>query len=518
MKENKNTKKYLIVILIVLAIALIGITSAAFMSGLIGDTSIDSSVSVEGSTGVVFSQEGDLNLKGTSSNFGVGNNISSTMKVLATLDMSREYTDTYYVYLRVDSNTFKYTTEENLPELILTIKDLSGNNITSLGGLEYVTVGSVSGFDVTEYKGTTLISGPVDITTDGTTKAVDEYVITLTLISLDTNQLANTGAVFGASSEFRKDETDVTRAISNAVLSDNGGVDAIVANGTPDFSTIEGTGMYKTEDLYGDTYYFRGSVDNNWVYFGGFYWRILRINGDGSVRIIYTGETAPTEEEKVVMTGDATNTVMSYFNVPSDNASLVGYMYTYGQQRGLTTDSRVKQALDAWYEENLLDYESYIHDNAFCYDRTSYSDVVGTTNYWAAKSNIYYGPYIRLATNKTPSLFCSNKDDYYTTKGSIEGNEALINPIALMSADEASYAGLKASTSNKSNYLYTNSSHWLGSPYQFYAIYAYVFYANSSLSYRTPFGTEGARAVISLDSNIEVAGTGLYNDPYRLDY
>ena len=100
----------------------------------------------------------------------------------------------------------------------------------------------------------------------------------------------------------------------NTILINN-----IVNETTPDFSTVATTneGMFAADDDYTATtgmksYYFRGAVNNNWVQFGKdssgnpIYWRIIRINGDGSIRMIYTGTTAPTESTKVVMTGTGT--------------------------------------------------------------------------------------------------------------------------------------------------------------------------------------------------------------------
>ncbi len=57
-------------------------------------------------------------------------------------------------------------------------------------------------------------------------------------------------------------------------------------------------GMFKGSDIVGDTgtsgitYYFRGAVDNNYLEFAGIKWRIIRINGDGSVRLVYAEDEA----------------------------------------------------------------------------------------------------------------------------------------------------------------------------------------------------------------------------------
>ena len=103
--------------------------------------------------------------------------------------------------------------------------------------------------------------------------------------------------------------------------------DTILANnsvnsGTPNFSQVATTneGVYKTQDDWGDSYYFRGAVDNNWVKFAGFYWRIIRINGDGSIRLIYNGTSTAT-------TGTSTQIQTSTFNSSYNDNAHVGYMY-----------------------------------------------------------------------------------------------------------------------------------------------------------------------------------------------
>ena len=110
-------------------------------------------------------------------------------------------------------------------------------------------------------------------------------------------------------------DTDSNKTVSDPIVISQKGWKTILANSTvnettPDFSKIADTneGIFIAEDDLGTSYYFRGAVDNNWVKFGkdstgtDMYWRIIRINGDGSIRMIYSGTTAPTESTKVAIT------------------------------------------------------------------------------------------------------------------------------------------------------------------------------------------------------------------------
>ena len=79
-------------------------------------------------------------------------------------------------------------------------------------------------------------------------------------------------------------------------------------------------GLYATEDNYGTSYYYRGAVDNNYVSYAGFIWKIVRINGDGSIRLIYNGNSTSS-------TGVDTGIAATYFSDVIDDPTYVGYMY-----------------------------------------------------------------------------------------------------------------------------------------------------------------------------------------------
>ncbi len=100
---------------------------------------------------------------------------------------------------------------------------------------------------------------------------------------------------------------------------------AIKAKGTPDFTKTapndtEKDGLYMAEDDEGESYYYRGAVKNNYVSFAGFIWRIIRRNGDGSVRMIYSGKSTSD-------TGDAVTIGTSVFNDKYWDPTYVGYKY-----------------------------------------------------------------------------------------------------------------------------------------------------------------------------------------------
>ena len=289
---------------------------------------------------------------------------------------------------------------------------------------------------------------------------------------------------------------------------------------TPDFSKTscasgcgEATnGLYKEETSKGPTYYFRGTVDNNWVKFANKYWRIIRINEDGTLRLIYQGTSANA-------TGTGTQTGTSAFNSSYNNNAYVGFKYTTNNVHGTGTNSTILNELNEWYSSNLSSYTDKIDGNAgFCGDRTPYTNSSGTTSGGGTgTTTTYYAGYIRLYTNKQPTFECSNSSDLYTTSGSSDGNKALQYPIGLITADEVAYAGGVYGTTNQSYYLYTNSNYWTMSPRDFYSDYARVFgvYSNGSLNTWGVASAIGVRPVVNLKSSVQITGgDGSSGNPY----
>mgnify|MGYP005778395213 CR=1 FL=1 len=289
-------------------------------------------------------------------------------------------------------------------------------------------------------------------------------------------------------------------------------------------NTTTGT-IYKSAnesqyDDFGEVYYFAGKPTDNWFYFGGYYWRIVRINGDGSVRLIYNGtSTNQTGNSTMINTRQA-------FNSSYNNNMYVGYMYTQNEVHGLTTNSSIKTVLDNWYLSNLADEAEYLDGNAgFCGDRTPYSGS-GT-----GTSNTNYGAYNRLYTNKAPTFKCTDKDnDLYTTPGSSEGNGALKvtpsdndsppTPIGLITADEVAFAGGVNGSSNSSYYLYNNAHYWTMSPSHYNGsngALVFVVYSNGYLDWNgVDWSDFGVRPAINIRADVSLTGSGTTSDPFKV--
>ena len=302
--------------------------------------------------------------------------------------------------------------------------------------------------------------------------------------------------------------------------------------GTPSFSKTSCSsgcgettvGIYKAEDDLGTSYYFRGDVSNNYVYFAGFYWRIVRINGDGTIRMIYDGTSAHDNGESSTDRQISTSAFNSSYN---DNA-YVGYMYgtagasDYATTHTNTTNSTIKTVLDNWYVSNIKDTtnEKYVVDAIYCNDRELQSGTgKGTTT-------TYYKAYNRNSTNKTPTLKCNQVNDRFTketTVSGVTGNGALTYPIGLITVDEVAYAGglyyqSDRSANNSKYYLYIGKYYWPMSPSSFHGSGAYEFYVRSAgdLGGNLVDNSNAVRAVLSLSSGALSSGSGTKTDPFKI--
>jgi uncharacterized repeat protein (TIGR02543 family) len=296
------------------------------------------------------------------------------------------------------------------------------------------------------------------------------------------------------------------------------------------FSSVLTTNNTKT--LYTGTengttvYYFAGNATDNWVQFGGYYWRIIRTNSDGSVRLLYHG-TSTTADNAYIGT--------SAFNTTNNDPMYVGYMYgtsgSLGNNRTNTNNSTIKTTIDNWYKNNLnTNYGKYISTTAvYCNDRSNPAGGYNTGN-----TSFYYGAYTRLDTNKAPTYDCTDTNDKFTVDTST-GNGKLTYPIALMTADEVSFAGGLTWTNAPTWYYYNSAKGsstgdtywWLLSPYSWsctwtgsFAIVFSVFGSSDPgrlRNYRVNF-TNGVRPAISLKSCIKYStGDGSADTPYTIE-
>ena len=300
-------------------------------------------------------------------------------------------------------------------------------------------------------------------------------------------------------------------------------------------STADEALLASADDDYGTSYYFRGAVTNNYVEFANKCWRIVRVGGDGSVKLILhndnpTGVANPCDaannSASAAFARYSGTTYTSAFNENSDDNAYVGFKYgtpgssTYEATHANTNKSTILTNLETWYN-NLTAYESVIADTVWCNDKTNVTD----TSYdpWSYDGNAtglgygtnktYYGATKRLlsASNSAggtgPSLKCNGELSKINSK------------VGLLTADEIAFAGSIAYTYNLSTYLQENTGTnwwWSLSPGFFGGSLARVWVVYSGHLRNDYVGDgDGLRPVISLVSDATISrGTGTSEDPY----
>ena len=455
---------------------------------------------------------------------------ASNLLTTCTYDIVYEYDSTSNVYGKSP------TTKNGNKEITLQVSNVNGtNNFANEKNFDYDS--SWTNNKRTLVSGATISSNGT-LTTQNISITGKYYNLTIPQTSIEGKTF--TGKIYVTNHSCSTSEPAYKTILANSKVNET----------TPNFASTATTneGLFKADDDYTATtgmksYYFRGAVDNNWVKFGkdrsnkDIYWRIIRVNGDGSIRMIYTGTTTPTESTKVVMTGDGTQIITGDFNSSTDKAEHVGYQYIEGQQHGYgecngtsasctvngntVYNSTIKQTIDKWYAGTTLETDiatkSLVADQIFCNDRSPSS--TQTASWTSTGATYYYGAFGRLNSNKKPILTCPTASDKFTVNAS-NGNGALTYPVGLITADEVAMAGGNSKTSNSTYYLYTNQSYWLGSPDFFYSSGAYEFPVRSTgiLDYNDDFVnfTAGARPVVSLSSKAKLSGNGTYSNPYTV--
>ena len=593
MDKSKITKS-LAVFASVLLIIIIGVASFAYFGTFNVNLNNNVAVNINSSSpgnATFTSNATQLNLQVPAANmsFTVANNTVAAKEDTAFLDVTLTgsqnllTTCTYDIVYEYDAGSNVYgqgtTTKTSgaTKEITIEVNGMNGNNhFATETNFDHASIQSYYDSANKYYK---LVEGAT-IKSLGSTQSVRWKIIGRYYnLNVSQAQLGGknfTGKIYAISKGCSSEDGTTVKKGYETILANNGGAASMTTLTSTDFATAttaSDKGMYKAQDDLGTSYYFRGAVDNNWVKYGkytkdayivmdrkynyslvdscnGFnfctklaskgddmYWRIIRINGDNSIRMIYTGTTAPDSNTKVVMTErtyisdllqyTVTSAGASKFNQKSDSAEYVGYMYTIGEQHGTSQSSDIKTYLDNWYANytDLNKTGTKITDQIYCNDRTASTSNVSysTTNYttltsWNSKGTLYfYGANGRISNDNNPMLTCAVDSDRFTVnKINGKGNSALTYPIGLITIDEVEMAGNNFNESVKSHYLYTGAHYWTGTPAAFDGDFSFEYSAMDEGGFSmSDVGIRfAARGVVSLSSESKLLGSGTYNDVY----
>ena len=322
-----------------------------------------------------------------------------------------------------------------------------------------------------------------------------------------------------------------------ASLRDNNTLKTPITTPGTAISTADDALLASAVDDYGTSYYFRGAVKNNYVEFANKCWRIVRVGGDGSVKLILhndnpTGAANPCDaannSASAAFARYSGETYKSAFNTNYNDNAYVGFKYgtvgtsDYASAHANTNKSTILTNLEAWYDKNnLKDYEKVIADTVWCNDKTNVTDTTYDPYGWNPNglgygTNItYYGATQRLVNKNNsaggtgPSLKCNGELNKINSK------------VGLITADELALAGYAYMLENTTTYLQENATDtywWSLAPSSFDGSKAVVWGVDGSDGSFVNYSVDdssGVRPSISIVSSATISGgTGTSEDPY----
>ena len=509
---QKKQKRVMIYIMIISLICVVAVSYAFFTAGMSSETSTTVRADA-GTMKITYSGGANINLAGIYPK----DDVWATKTITVTGNNTTDAEMYYKLTLVVDSNTFK--TDDSLQyELVSTNTSTNGEIIPN-----------ISKKDVT---GTSIELGSGHFVKANNAKHT--YLLKIYYPKKATSQNANQGASFSAHVEITSAKAPTANTLSKAILAKNE-VKAPITTPGAAISTADEALLASAEDDYGTSYYFRGAVTNNYVQFANKCWRVVRVGGDGSVKLILHNDNtagaanpcdAANNSASAAFARYSDTTYKSAFNSSYNDNAYVGFKYgtpgssTYEATHANTNKSTILTNLETWYTNNLKDYADKIADTVWCNDKTNVTD----TSYdpWSitpnglghAKNVTYYGATQRLVSKSNsaggtgPSLKCNGELSKINSK------------IGLITADELAYAGYAYNKYNTTTYLQENATDtywWSLSPGYFRGSRAYVWRVSGSyghLNSSSVDDTLGLRPSISLKSTTNVTGEGTSSSPF----
>ena len=518
--ENEKKKRTILYGLLVTVLVLIGVTYAYYRitktqtnSNVIGTRTCLNTTLTEETSEIVLSDAFPISdedgLKQSPFTFTLTNNCDSYVKV--TIALVSEY--------RTSTNT-AYLKDNYVKSNLLT----KGTNDGSSVILSTLSLGEVD----------TNTEGYVLKTTGLKNKEAKSFDLRLWLDSETTNE-QGLNKTWKGKIVVSVVAAEYVPTFAETILANNEIKTPITTPGAA-VSTASEALLASAEDDYGTSYYFRGAVKNNYVEFANKCWRIVRVGGDGSVKLILhndnkTGVANPCDaannSASAAFARYSGETYKSVFNPNYNDNAYVGFRYgtsgssTYTATHANTNKSTILKNLETWYTNNLKTYESVIADTVWCNDKTNVTDTTfnpyGYSNVNGqgyAKNITYYGATQRLISTSNsaggtgPSLKCNGELSKINSK------------VGLITADELALAGYAAGTGNTTTYLQENATDtywWSLSPSYFNGDGAFVWSVYGSVGFFDRSGVSnasGVRPSISLKSTTNITGEGTSSTPY----
>ena len=371
--------------------------------------------------------------------------------------------------------------------------------------------------------------------------------------------------IYGKAGDKYVPETTKTLLAANPLEEETVNIFNYTSNGNYANSNLEVSndptqvtnGLFEAKDEDGTSYYFRGNVDNNNVQFGTYdkdyyvyefksdifgdiftkthyyqtlescketegsdkdcqqvklasqgdkmYWKIVRVNGDGSLRLIYNGTSANPDNSDLTHSYSVGRVP---YNIEYDDPKYAGYTYDNG------TDSFIKREVDTWYQNTLgkSSYNNMVTSGRFCSDSSGYQSgsAFGVDNIFASVTRL-----VRhlMGAENVPSLECPSTNESYGGSYRLKAG--------LITADELAYAGEVVGVPGDS-YLNTKADqhyfYWSMTPTDFDENRAGVGFMADGLGYSDVSGYYAIRPVINVSISCDFTlGDGSSSNPYVIE-
>ena len=514
---KKKQKRVMVYVMIISLICVVGVSYAFFTAGMSSETSTTVRADA-GTMKITYSGGANINLAGIYPK----DDVWATKTITVTGNNTTDAEMYYKLTLVVDSNTFK--TDDPLQyELVSTNTSTNGEVIPT-----------ISKTDLTE-NSIELGSGKFAKANN----AKHTYLLKIYYPKKTTSQNANQGAAFSAHVEITSAKAPKTNGkLSELVLYNNEVKTPITTPGAA-ISTADEALLASAEDDNGTSYYFRGTVTNNYVEFANKCWRVIRVGGDGSVKLILhndntTGVANPCDaannSANAAFARYSGETYRSAFNANYNDNAYEGFKYgtpgssKYEATHANTNKSTILTNLETWYTNNLKTYADTIADTEWCNDKTNVTDT--SYNPWGYSNVTGLGYGTNVTIYGATQRLVGTSGSAGGTGPSLKCNELskITSKVGLITADELAYAGYAYAQNNTTTYLQENATEedtywWSLSPDFFGGSFAFVWLVNGSIGY---FGhsnvdyPRGVRPSISLKSTTNVTGDGTSDKPYKV--
>ena len=510
--ESRKTKIISVVAIVALALTVITATYAYFNAQGGSATSTNLNVTTYTTDVFTFAAGDEINLEITQSNFasGKGNAVGSTFAsaTLTANNKTNTATEHYYLYLNIENNDFEYTVNSATPELMLTITDSEGNEVTDIEGLTHTTVtdakgATVSGYDITTKSGLLTIFKNREITT--TSKKEEKWNINITFVNYDENQNANAGKSMSAKVMIQKEEEKVFLAdYVKSLYTGTQGENSIYYH---DSSLTNGAGD--------SSYRYSGANPNNYVCFGtnttpcptDNLYRIIGVFGNNVKLIKYDYGTT----DELGTDGDYSKTYKEW-GIDST------YKGTYGDGERIGVYYWNNTTQKNTWSESLLN-KTNLNTNFINNIGEEWANKIATTT-WKVGGNTYSNIY-----SKTPSVVYQNEIVNPVTTNTTDNATEYTAKIGLMYVSDYGFAAEPSAwtltmgnynntTATSTNWMYMGLYEWTLSRDAGYSDNAfavggagdvYSLYVNNNNAVRPSFNLESSITYVS--------GSGSASDP-----